>query len=181
MSRSPEDSLAVLAGLFKEFPSEAFPIVHLLASSDVPQPYNDLLNHEHHMTVTMESHYHEAVGVRVLTEVIRDNSYARTLNLYGENTGKVVLFGLMRVRMDFLPRPVQIEILARKQPLGRILIQHQIMRQIELIKLLKIESFPNRESWFNLKDQLPYYGRVAMIHCQGQPAIELFEVVRPNA
>ena len=106
--------------------------------------------------------------------------YSRILNLIGEKTGKIVLFGLMRVRMEFLPPNVQGEILARKEPLGRILIRNEIMREIELIKLLKIDAFPAREHWFHSKEQKPYFGRVALIHCQGLPAIELFEVVSPS-
>ena len=179
MTRLPDDSLAVLAGLFKEFPSEPFPIVHLINSSDVPDAYRFLLDHEHHMTVTMESHYAEPVRVRVLSEISQNGCYSRILNLIGEKTGKIVLFGLMRVRMDFLPTQVQGEILARKEPLGRILIRNEIMRKIELIKLLKIDAFPAREHWFHSNDQKPYYGRAALIHCQGMPAIELFEVVSP--
>jgi hypothetical protein len=54
------------------------------------------------------------------------------------------------------------------------------MRKIELIKLLKIDAFPAREHWFHSNVQKPYYGRVALIHCQGLPAIELFEVVFPD-
>lgn len=180
MTRMPDDTLAVLAGLFKEFPSESFPIVHLINSSDVPDAYRFLLDHEHHMTVTMESHYDEPVRVRVLSEISQNGCYSRILNLIGEKTGKIILFGLMRVRMEFLPSQVQSEILARKEPLGRILIRNEIMRKIELVKLLKIDAFPSREHWFHSKDQKSYYGRVALIHCQGQPAIELFEVVSPS-
>jgi len=97
MTRLPDDSLAVLAGLFKEFPSEPFPIFHLINSSDVPDTYRSLLDHEHHMTVTMESHYAEPVRVRVLSEISQNGCYSRILNLIGEKTGKIVLFGLMRV------------------------------------------------------------------------------------
>lgn len=103
MTRLPDDSLAVLAGLFKEFPSEPFPIVHLVNSSDVPDAYKSLLDHEHHMTVTMESHHSEPVRVSVLSEISQNGCYSRILNLIGEKTGKIVLFGLMRVRMEFLP------------------------------------------------------------------------------
>ncbi len=102
MTRLPDDSLAVLAGLFKEFPSEPFPIVHLLDSSDVPDAYRPLLDHEHHMTVTMESHYAEPVRVRVLSEISQNGCYSRILNLIGEKTGKIILFGLMRVRMNLV-------------------------------------------------------------------------------
>ena len=179
MTRMADDSIAVLSGLFKEFPNEPFPIVHLMDSPEVPEAYRSLLDHEHHMTVTMEAHHNESVRVRVLSEISQDGCYSRILNLVGEKTGKLVLFGLMRVRMNSLPAQVQDEILARKEPLGRILIRYEIMRKIELIKLLKIDYFPAREHWFHSNDKNPYYGRIAMIHCEGRPAIELFEVVGP--
>ena len=35
--------------------------------------------------------------------------------------------------------------------------------------------------WFSLERPKPTYGRLALIHCDGKPAIELLEVVAPEA
>lgn len=147
----------------------------------MPEPFRALLDHEYHMTVTMEAHFQEPVRVRVLSEYSGGPYYSRILNLVGERSGKTILFGVMRIRLDFLPQEAQQEILARREPLGRILIRHEILRKLELICLLKVKNFPAREHWFGKADGISYYGRLARIHVGNQPAVEVFEVVTPEA
>jgi hypothetical protein len=36
-------------------------------------------------------------------------------------------------------------------------------------------------AWFGGGDPKPIYGRLALIHCDGKPAVELLEVVAPEA
>ena len=33
--------------------------------------------------------------------------------------------------------------------------------------------------WFGLKEPATLYGRLAIIHCDGKPAVELLEIVAP--
>ena len=35
-------------------------------------------------------------------------------------------------------------------------------------------------NWFALDRPKPTYGRLAYIHCDGQPAVELLEIVAPE-
>ena len=35
-------------------------------------------------------------------------------------------------------------------------------------------------AWFGLERPQPLFGRLALIHCDGRPAIELLEVVAPE-
>lgn len=171
----------LLHHLLDSFPNERIPPVEVISGTQLPEPFRSLLDHEFHMTVTVESHFNEPVRVRVLSEYCGGPYYSRILNLVGEKTGKTLLFGVMRIRLDFLPLGAKQEILARREPLGRILIRHNILRKLELIALLKIQDFPGREHWFGNADGFPYFGRLARIHVENQPAVEVFEVVTPNA
>jgi len=171
----------MLKHLFESFSTEHLPPVKVMAGNTMPEPFRSLLDHEHHMTVTMEKHFAESVRVKVLSESIQGNNYSRILNLVGEKTGRIILFGAMRIRLDFLPKPAQQEILARKEPLGRILIRHEILRKLELVALLEINPFQDRSSWFDRSDTCNYFGRLAKIHVENQVAVEVFEVVSPEA
>jgi len=173
--------LEMLKHLFESFSTEHLPPVKVMAGNTMPEPFRSLLDHEHHMTVTMEKHFAESVRVKVLSESIQGNNYSRILYLVGEKTGRIILFGAMRIRLDFLPKPAQQEILARKEPLGRILIRHEILRKLELVALLEINPFQDRSSWFDRSDTCNYFGRLAKIHVENQVAVEVFEVVSPEA
>ncbi|MSR31223.1 MAG: hypothetical protein EXR99_06910 [Gemmataceae bacterium] len=177
---APQDSPAKkLESLFREFVGEAIPPLFPVSPQEMPEPFKNLLDHEDHMTVTMEANYGELMEIQVLKESQGANTYARMLRLNGEKTKRTVLFGAMRVRLDFLPQLVRQEILAKKTPLGRILIKHHVMRKLELVQLLKLELGEEQRHWFGSIPPGPIYGRVAIIHCHGLPAIELFEVAAP--
>jgi chorismate-pyruvate lyase len=75
---------------------------------------------------------------------------------------------------------VQEEILAARTPLGRILIQHNVLRRIEPTAFLRVIPGPGMMEWFALSQRRPTYGRLAYIHCDGKPAIELLEIVAPE-
>jgi len=163
-----------------------FPPADYLRSFDyvpadqVPEPYHSLLVHEHHMTVTVEAHHGRLVDVRVLEVKQQGDDYARKILLDLQGSGRVVQFGLMRIRLDYCSPEVKAEIEARKTPLGRILIQHNVLRRIEPVAFLRIVPGPAMMTWFGLAAPTPTYGRLAVIHCDDQPAVELLEIVAPE-
>ena len=146
----------------------------------VPEPYHTLLVHEHHMTVTVEAHHGSRVRVQVLERKHEGNSYARKILLALESDGRVVQFGLVRIWLQHCSPEVRAEILSEKTPLGRILIDHDVLRRIEPTEFLRIIPGPEMMGWFGLTQPAPTYGRLALIHCDGRPAIELLEVVAPE-
>jgi chorismate-pyruvate lyase len=164
--------------LFRWFPPLSdLPAVEFLSAADVPEPFHGLLCHEHHMTVTVEAYQGDTVNVRPLAVRQRDPFYARKIILTTRGSGKVVLFGIVRVNLDFTTATVRAAILEGEIPFGRILIQNNVMRRIEPTAYMKVEPGPAQQAWFLLDKPQPMYGRLAYIHCDGQPAVELFEVV----
>jgi chorismate-pyruvate lyase len=151
-----------------------------VADADVPDPYQELLVHEHHMTVTVEAHHGSLVDVRILDRKHAGDSYARKILLALQSTGQIVQFGIVRIRLEYCDDAVRDRIVEGRIPLGRILIEHNVLRRIEPTAFLRITPGPKMMEWFGLTRLEPTYGRLAIIHCDGQPAIELLEIVAPE-
>jgi hypothetical protein len=170
-----------LRDLFGLFPASSdLPEIEYVTADEVPEPYHTLLVHNHHMTVTVEAHHGSPVDVRVLDQVRQGDSYARKILLTSKKTGAVVQFGLVRIWLPYCDADVQQEILAGQTPLGRILIQHDVLRWIQPTAFVRVLPDAALMSWFGARGRRPTFGRLAYIHCDGKPAIELLEIVAPE-
>ena len=162
-----------LQTLLQLFPAPSYLRDYTLVPADqVPQPYRDLLVHEHHMTVTVEAHHGSLVDVKVLEKKLEGQSYARKILLALQSDGRIVQFGLVRIWLNHCNPEVRAEILAEKN--------HNVLRRIEPTEFLRVTPGPDMMAWFGLAEPIPTYGRLALIHCDGQPAVELLEVVAPE-
>jgi hypothetical protein len=92
----------------------------------------------------------------------------------------VVQLGIVRLHVGFLDPPVRDEIFAEQVPLGRILISHNVLRTVELCGLYRVECGDDLADIFGAAPGVPTYGRTALIHCNGEPAVELLEIVAPT-
>ncbi|MCD0461548.1 hypothetical protein [Roseiconus lacunae] len=153
------------------------------AASDLPSPYNELLNHNEHMTVTVESHHGESVDVVVhryhRTKNVDGDWYSREITLKTSKSGKVVQYGIVRLNIQTLDPEVWRQIESRTIPLGRVLIEHNVLREVQLCGLWEITAGPALASLLDASEGQTLYGRTALIYCDGEPAIELLEVVAP--
>jgi chorismate-pyruvate lyase len=176
----PPDLPAVpdLATLLDLFPGTLTPAdCEPVAAADVPEPYHQLLVHEHHMTVTVEAFHGSPVNVRVLRRRHDPPWYAREILLALQSDGRVVQYGLPRINLDQCSAAVRADILREGTPLGRILINHDVLRRIELKALLRVRTPPGLAALFGT--DRPTYGRLAIIHYDGKPAVQLLEIVTP--
>ena len=149
-------------------------------SQAVPSVYRKLLDHSNHMTVTVESHHADSVDVEVLRSDIVDGHYRREILLKTHVSQRVVQYGIVRIFIKYLSDKPRDEILRQRKPLGRVLIEHNVLREIELFDLLRVECGPVLSKFFGVEPGTITYGRTALIHCDHEPAIELLEVVRPE-
>ncbi len=170
--------LDTLLALFP--PADYIRAAEPVAADQVPEPYRGLLVHEHHMTVTVEAHHGDLVNVRVLDRRLDGDAYARKILLSLQKTERVVQFGLVRIHLEYCSPAVRAQILAQQTPLGRILIEHNVLRRIEPTGFLRITPGPEMMTWWCLASPEITYGRLALIHCDGKPAIELLEIVAPE-
>lgn len=148
-----------------------------VSAEEIPPPWKKLLAHENHMTVTVESHYRSPVDVVVLDQRSDDTSYSRKILLKLVSDGRVVQFGLVRVARSALDEAIMSKIEAGDTPLGRILIEHNVLRKVRLLHLWRIEPAAELARALGKTARQTCYGRTAVIEANGQPAIELLEIV----
>jgi hypothetical protein len=82
----------------------------------------------------------------------------------------------MRIDMTRLSAEVRAEIESRGTPLGRILIRHDVLRQVELERLWRIKPGPVLQQRLGLGASEFAYGRSARIVVEGRRAVELLEI-----
>jgi len=145
----------------------------------MPEPYRGLLVHNEHMTVTVEAHYGAPVDVRVLQADRFDDFYHRRIVLVAQGTDRVVQYGLMRIDLACCSAPVRDAILAQKTPLGRILIEHDVLRRVEPTSFLRIDPGPSLLEAMQLTAPTPLYGRTGVIFFNDRPAVAVLEVLAP--
>lgn len=147
--------------------------------SKMPEPYRQLLAHTDHMTVTVEEYHRSLVDVSVLDRQITPTHYARKILLARQSDGQVVQYGIMRVNLSVLAPKVRRQIEAEETPLGRVLIEHDVLRRIHLMSLWKIAPGAELCRLFQLSEPRETYGRAAVIDFNEEPAVELLEIVPP--
>jgi chorismate-pyruvate lyase len=144
----------------------------------LPDDYRTLLAHHDHMTVALEAFHDSLVDVRALAEWQDDASYARCSLLSRQSDGAIVQFGIMRIWLADLPAKAQDEIRSKKWPLGRVLIRHNVLREVELITLWRIEPGPVLKDQLQLDSERPIYGRTAQILVDDRPTVQLLEIAK---
>ena len=149
-------------------------------SKDLPAAYSAMLDHEEHMTVTVERRHNSPVDVQVLERRLTDTHYMRKILLRRQSDGRVVQYGIVRLALSALQPIVRDEIMAQKIPLGRVLILHNVLRQVQLNALWRVACGTELSQLFEVAPGQITYGRTALIYCDGEPAVELLEIVIPE-
>jgi hypothetical protein len=168
-----------LVGLFYRDIAELGTFEEVLAES-VPEPYRRLLAHHEHMTVAVERHHGCPVDVTVLSAQRSGDYYSRKIVLHRQSDKRPVLFGIPRLNLRLVDDDVRREILSENKPLGRVLIDHNVLREVQLASLYRVVPGPDLCQLFSLDVPLATYGRTAFIYCDGFPAVELLEIVSPE-
>jgi chorismate-pyruvate lyase len=169
-------SVARLASLFYNDLSELGQFVPI-APDDLSHDYRTLLAHNDHMTVTLESFHNTRVDVSVLTEWRDESSYARNSLLARRRDGAILQFGIVRLWLGDLPASTREEITTERRPLGRVLIEHNVLREVELITLWQITPGPALKLHMRLTNDTPIFGRSAQILVDERPTVQLLEIV----
>ena len=188
-SRDAVERALELVRLFAD-PGPGFATFRGVDRDQVPEPARTLLDHTRHMTVAMEAHHGAPLGLRVVARA-RDLGgsdgvnpwYAREILLLSPQ-GVLVQYGIVRINLDHVDRTTAAAIRAARIPLGRVLINAGLLREVHDVSLLEVRPGPRLASLFGGLPvpgvpSPPTYGRVAEISLGGHPAVELLEVVVP--
>ena len=146
---------------------------------DVPDPYRQLLAHQNHMTITLESFHGSSVSVEVLETRQQRDRYCRKILLRRTSDHRVVQFGIVRLDLSRLAAQPRTEIVSQKTPLGRVLIEHNVMRSVELACVWRLTCGSELRRYFGCETGTSTYGRTALIYFEDQPALELLEIMAP--
>lgn len=150
-----------------------------VVGDEIPAPYRQLLDHHEHMTVTLEAHYRSPVNVTVLAAKRVADGYCRNSLLTCQSDGKIVQFGIVRMHSRLLDEPVRSAIEGGKIPLGRVLISHDVLREVQLCDVYRVTCGPELARQFKTDEGTITFGRTALLSCNGRPAFELLEIVAP--
>lgn len=174
---NPLRELQELVDLFPEPANHALyqSAVHV-AKEATPEPYRGMLVHEHHMTISMEEYHRCSVDVEVMSSRFENELYLRKIRLFKSGTKIPVQFGLVRFNFDYVTDKVRSEILSEKIPLGRVLIQHNVFRHVDLGAILRFKAGPGLADYLQMNEGEETFGRLATIFCNGSPAIDLLEI-----
>jgi chorismate-pyruvate lyase len=150
-----------------------------IPSALTPEPYKQMLVHDQHMTVTMEKYHDCTVDVKIIDRCSEGDVYCRKILLLKTGTDQVVQFGLVRFHFEYVTSQVRDEILAGEIPLGRVLINHNVLRHIDLGAILRVTPGEGLCGYFGMSPGEVTYGRMATIFCNHQPAVDLLEISAP--
>jgi hypothetical protein len=145
----------------------------------LPARFRQLLDHHEHMTVTQEAAHACPVKVEVLQRQITATHYARKSLLRRTRDDRVVQYCTVRLNFEYLGPEVRAAIEDEMIPLGRILIHYNVLRQVQMVALWKIRTGGELRKYFQLTEPTVTYGRTALIYCDGDPAVELLEIIDP--
>ena len=93
----------------------------------------------------------------------------------------VVQYGIVRLDLSAVDAATAAAIRAAEVPLGRLLIEAGLLRDVHNVRLLEVTPGVALCQLFGREGCRPTFGRVAEISLAGRPAIELFEVAAPPA
>ena len=117
---------SLLRRLLKLFPSKdglfSEHLFRFVEGEDLPSPFDEILNHEDHLTGTMERR-HGGASVKVLnSQCLSESLYCRRILLLAP-CGKAVTFAILLADLDNLPEAVRAGVREEKIPFGRSVLK----------------------------------------------------------
>ena len=162
-------------------PGQPFePECAVVQPEEIPHPDDQLLVHHEHMTVALERFHGSAVDVHVQEEHLDADGalYTRKIILTPASAPQTpVELGIVRLDLRYMDDAVRDEILRKEMPLGAILIKHNVHRRIKPRFFLRFPAGGPVVRLFGAAAPRAVYGRLGTIYCDGEPAIELLEIV----
>lgn len=176
-------------------PASLFATFRSVEAAAVPEPYRRLLDHHSHMTVTMERFHGSPVSLQVVqvaggaaADSKQSNGslaawYAREILLVGPDANPLQ-HGIVRIDLQHVDDVTAAAIREAQIPLGRILINAGLLREVHRVSLLEVTLGPHLVSLFSPQEtvasgNIHTFGRVAEISLNGTSAVELLEIVVP--
>lgn len=149
----------------------------VIPAEQIPEPYHTLLVHEKHMTLTLTAHYRAFLELHVKEMHYEGSLYSRKITLTVPQVKSVIEYGLIRLDLRYVPEPVKQEIFQQRTPMGELLLRHNILQHVQPKWFLKLPPDCSILRWMGAKVDHPLFGRLGTIYCNGEPAVEVMEIV----
>jgi hypothetical protein len=173
------EAAKVLRLMLAFFGSGEVPLARTLAEDLLPVPHRSLLAHNGHMTEVLQRHFGGPLSVYPYHIRREGDIYGRRIELRVAGDDRPVMTGIMIFNLALVGTPVRDEIVRAQSPLGEILIRHDILRRVSPDAFLEFDPGDPLVARFGLPLARYAYGRLATIDCDGRPAVDLLEIVRP--
>jgi chorismate-pyruvate lyase len=149
-----------------------------VAAAALPPPWASLLDHRGHMTAVVEAYHGAPVAVQVLQRRHAAPVYAREI-LLSLPTGRIVQYAVVVIALDRCPQPVGAQILAEREPLGRVLQALSPDLRVEPVGFVRVRAPAALAESFAVAAGTVVWGRLVRIHHGPECLIEGLEVLAP--
>lgn len=130
-----------------------------LEAAKVPQPYQQLLVHQADMTSTLARFFGEEICLRVLDSRREGDVYARRVLLVLGESGRIVEYGGIEIRLSLLPEEASRLILQEIEPLGGILNRLGVVYHSQPRRYLRIVGNTSLDKIFHQGGEAALFGR----------------------
>ncbi len=101
------------------------PSYRIISGTEIPEPYNSLLNHTRDMTSVLQEYHGQNIHLENVHVRRHRDQVLRMVALITEG-GRAVEFGAIEINLSPLPEAAQRDVLAAYTPLGAILNRHGV-------------------------------------------------------
>lgn len=92
-----------------------------IPAESVPEPFHQLLVHDHDMTSELERFHTDTITLKVIHSEQNEHRYLREVSLHAANCRSPLEYGLIEILLKHFPAELRPKILAGDTPLGSIL------------------------------------------------------------
>ena len=179
---NPDLNLFYPLSEFYEQLSLPLPEVTQVEGQDVPEPYRSLLVHQRDMTPTLVAAYGRHIHLRLLRKNLRKDVYARQIVLEVDGSGEPVVFGAIKIYLEFFPQAARKLVLEGIEPLGAILESEKIEHSSRPYAYLQVHSDAMMNREFGLSGTHLLYGRRnALWNASGDALARVVEILPPQS
>ena len=142
----------------------------------LPESHAAILLRSEHLTQMLQDYNSGPLELKVLDRHRHGSNYSRVITKAGG--GRILEFAFITIDLDLCPPTVAADILAEMSPVGRILIDSGVPRELRVLGFCKIELAPGNRM-FAVDRPTTTYGRYTTIALNGVPAIYVLELIAP--
>jgi len=148
-----------------------------MEASRLPATARQLLAHANHMTPTLRAHFGRSATLQVLDSHQEGDDYRRRILLTLDEGKSIIEFGIVSMDLGCVDPSTRQAIVDRTAPLGDLLQKEGRMTRVEPKWFVRFPAGGPIVECFGARGKVDAYGRLAIIHLDHKPAVELLEVV----